>query len=69
MSKKVRDPGLQQIDARCQFIVDAKALRLREAGVDAETFTREMADVERVAANIREKLRADYVAWVGRPAS
>ena len=56
------DPGLQQISEWRTWFVTAHAQRLRDNGVDEDTFTREHATIVALADAITGRMRSDYLA-------
>jgi hypothetical protein len=58
------DSALEEIAAFEKWLVDANTQRMRDDGYDAETLARESANVKTLAANVAERMRADY--WLSQ---
>jgi hypothetical protein len=58
------DPGLQQISEWRTWFVGAHAQRLRDNGVDEDTFRREHATIVTLADAITARMRSDYLARI-----
>jgi hypothetical protein len=55
------DPGLQDIADWYTWFVTGHAQRLRDDGVDADTFAREHAAIVAVADAVTARMREDYL--------